>query len=781
MKKLVYTAILVLLASLAFGQIRLTEVNPMMNTVKIKNFGMMATNVSSYVICDEMGNYPMVTSVGSPMMIMANQEVTLTLSSSMIGLSGMSGNLALYMNSMNYSMAANMTDFVQWGAASGGRESVAVMKGIWMSGAFLMTPAPFTYTGTGSEMGNRMPFWSNSTGSGGGGMMGMMMDIPHSNTFLFAARLNGDSEVPSVTTDGIGVAGFFLNGMRDSLFITLNVAGLNGNVTEVMLNEGMTGQTGALVYDLTPQISGKSVCAVITGDDLTDMFLAKLFGGMYYINVKTDVHTTGEIRGQIHLERDMMFKGMLSDEAHVHAVNVGMNNNPWGLATFGLSQDKKEVNYMVVADDLTANIQMATLMYGREGVAQNMVYNLSNDIRMGMPIVQGTIDVEANPAFVDSLMMGSVYINLTTMNNPMGEVRGQLMMDKSLNMDVMMDTSQVMGSTVMNSNAMGLGLFNLNYTLDTFQYDVVVTGLTGAITKVEILDATDMNTMIMLDDITMNVSGNRISGMLTGFNHQYIDIFLKGDICLRVSTMMNPMGETAGHVIKFARDGYLLNMTGDQVVNGSTSTGIGSGIISTDRSWTNAHYMAVASDLTSTVTNAGFFAGNMGETATMMQKNINSNLTTVNDGVGYFGFWSDMDMTQPFMMMNGTQLHDDSLYLQINTMMNTAGELRGQTKAGKVCTPMTVSTFNQLSIENLNVYPNPSFGQLNIQVNSETIQDVLIQMVDNTGRVVFSENENLYNGENNLTLNLEHQANGIYHLIMNNGNQVWRTKVVLMR
>jgi len=780
MKKITLTLTLLFIAVLTItAQIRIIEVDPMNNTVKVKNVGMMAVNVGNYVLCDNAGNYPGITGVGAPTMIMASQEVELNLMGSSISLGTMNGNVALYRNSTNFNMVANMNDFFQWGAASGGRENIAVMKGIWMMGAFVMNPGPFTYTGNGTEMGNRMPFWQNAMGGGGGGMM--MMAIPHTDEFLFAARLTGSKQVPAVTTDANAVASFLLNAGRDSICIHLDINNLSSDITGVMINEGAAGETGPLAFDLTPSLEGNSVFTGITNDNLTDEVIMKFLKGMYYINVKTVDNPDGEIRSQVNLETDMMFKGMLSAEDHVHSVDVG-DNNPWGLLSYGLSMDKKTLNYMVVAEDLTAPIQLVTLMYGREGVAQNMVYNTTNDIVMGFSIAMGSIDLTMNPAFVDSLMMGAVYVNLTTMNNPAGEVRGQLYLDQSISLDMMLDTAQVMGSTVVGSNAMGLGLAFLNKTLDTLKYDVIVTAMSGEITKVELLDGTDMDNMIMIRDITEDVDGNQIQGMIAGadLSDDLINLILRGDGCFRVSTALNPMGELAGHIIKFARDGFTFQLMGDQVVPESGSMAMGSGLVSLDRSWTNAHYMFSASGLESGLLSANFHMGGVGENG-MMIKDVTENVNATTEGLFGGGFWKNTDMMSPFMTMDAMHFWADSAYIQINTMANPGGEIRGQAGMGLACSDEVVTGIEDIValVEELSIYPNPTSGEATLNVFLSENANVTFQVYNALGGLVVNRKEYGNAGENQYRLNLNGQTAGIYFIKIIVEDQVFQTKLML--
>ena len=93
---------------------------------------------------------------------------------------------------------------------------------------------------------------------------------------------------------------------------------------------------------------------------------------------------------------------------------------------------------------------------------------------------------------------------------------------------------------------------------------------------------------------------------------------------------------------------------------------------------------------------------------------------------------------------------------------------------------MTTNTENSISTNDITVYPNPFHGQLNIEITTEKAENIMLQIIDNTGRVILSKNENLYRGENILTLNLDNQANGIYYLMMNNGSQIWQKKILLI-
>lgn len=134
----------------------------------------------------------------------------------------------------------------------------------------------------------------------------------------FTAPLDGDQEVPAVDTDATGVAKFQLR--DDGLHFRLNVANIE-DVTMAHIHLAERGQNGGVVVWLYPdspppeliegRFQGTLAEGVITADDLVGQLegepLSKLMdmirAGNAYVNVHTEAHPGGEIRGQIDVPR----------------------------------------------------------------------------------------------------------------------------------------------------------------------------------------------------------------------------------------------------------------------------------------------------------------------------------------------------------------------------------------------------------------------------------------------------------------------------------------------
>jgi hypothetical protein len=140
----------------------------------------------------------------------------------------------------------------------------------------------------------------------------------------FNAKLSGQQEVPPVQTTASGMAWF--KPMQDKIWFKLNVTDMQG-VTQAHIHTGKQGENGPILVTLyksdTPQpINGKLAYGNITanllegpmkGKQISDLATA-LSNGSTYVNVHTEKHPNGEIRGQIMMANSTSDKMMKMDK-----------------------------------------------------------------------------------------------------------------------------------------------------------------------------------------------------------------------------------------------------------------------------------------------------------------------------------------------------------------------------------------------------------------------------------------------------------------------------------
>lgn len=115
----------------------------------------------------------------------------------------------------------------------------------------------------------------------------------------FKVALTGAQQVPPVQTAGTGTADLTYDPATRALTWSVTYSGLSGPVTMAHFHgPAAAGQNGPPVIWLTEK--GKPVESPIKGEATLTPDQAKQFtAGEWYINVHTQAHAGGEIRGQV--------------------------------------------------------------------------------------------------------------------------------------------------------------------------------------------------------------------------------------------------------------------------------------------------------------------------------------------------------------------------------------------------------------------------------------------------------------------------------------------------
>lgn len=126
----------------------------------------------------------------------------------------------------------------------------------------------------------------------------------------FTAQLSGDQQVPPVQTSASGMAWF--KPMQDNVGFEVNVTDIQG-VTLAHIHAGKQGEKGPPIVPLfkSDPIPGPITGVLAKGNFTADTFQGPMVGkplselitamqnGQTYVNIHTQQHPEGEIRGQI--------------------------------------------------------------------------------------------------------------------------------------------------------------------------------------------------------------------------------------------------------------------------------------------------------------------------------------------------------------------------------------------------------------------------------------------------------------------------------------------------
>lgn len=77
------------------------------------------------------------------------------------------------------------------------------------------------------------------------------------------------------------------------------------------------------------------------------------------------------------------------------------------------------------------------------------------------------------------------------------------------------------------------------------------------------------------------------------------------------------------------------------------------------------------------------------------------------------------------------------------------------------------------------LYPNPTTGLINLNLNSQTGGDLKASIIDVNGKFLLSENLFLAKGSNSYSMDLYGYPKGLYFLVLQSDNGVWKRKVLV--
>ncbi|MET1257757.1 hypothetical protein ABV409_00355 [Flagellimonas sp. DF-77] len=138
----------------------LNEVGYLGNFLELYNNGNVAVDVSDYFLCLGPGTYRRVGDLNVEGDLNLQPGAFLSIAYEM---PSATGGIGLYANNDGFADAANILDFVQWGAAGSPRENVAVEAGLWTAGEYVdvvgSADNSIAYDGEGSSAAD----WSETT------------------------------------------------------------------------------------------------------------------------------------------------------------------------------------------------------------------------------------------------------------------------------------------------------------------------------------------------------------------------------------------------------------------------------------------------------------------------------------------------------------------------------------------------------------------------------------------------------------------------------------------
>lgn len=380
----------------------------------------------------------------------------------------------------------------------------------------------------------------------------------------FEAKLTGEQEVPSVTTEASGTAVFNLTAEGLEYLITIN----NMSMTAAHIHLGKIGVEGNAVKTLTASFEGNTASGIWTSNDaeaFNETMLKALLTGKLYVNVHSDTYPDGEIRGQIENSSSTSFTALLKGSSETDAKGTG---------TFNLTSEGLKYNITISGSNAT-DVELYT---GSRGVNGQLIqtFNIENNTAVG--VWSKSDSQPLTETVIEAILKGNVYVVVNTDGNP---IRGQIELDGGINLSAELSGENVNPSVETEAS----GTATLTLTSSGLVYKGVVDSVN--INSVAFYEGSAGVSGTMLKDISVSVEGNSFVGVWSTNDNtnpltaEIMAKIIEGEIYVQVNSPDNNNGELRGHV-EFNSEASL-NIDIENTMNDTTEVvGVGTFMLSND-------------------------------------------------------------------------------------------------------------------------------------------------------------------------------------------------------
>jgi glucose/arabinose dehydrogenase/plastocyanin len=495
-------------------------------------------------------------------------------------------------------------------------------------------------------------------------------DTPNQAAIPLTAILSGAAERPNpVDTTATGSGSFALEG--NVLRFDIRYSGLSANAIAAHIHgpASAAGATGVMI-DLAPFNGGSfgSTAGTLSGSVvLTATQKAAVLAGLTYVNVHSTTHGGGEIRGQI---APVMFQTFLNGANE--RPNPVTNSVGTGSATFALvgNQLTFNISYRNLSGNaIAAHIHGPADENGATGVMVDLgphnggAFGASGNM-------SGTVTLTR--AQLAALVDGLTYVNIHTVLNQGGEVRGQIRPQTTAIPLTAIVSGESERPNPVTTTATGSATFSLEG--DTLNFDIRYAGLSANSIAAHIHGPATaaQATGVMIDLAPYHIgpfgsTNGTMAGRVVLTPAQKIAL-LSGMTYVNVHSTAHGGGEIRGQVAPVLMQASLSG--GSERPNPVITTGSGSGIFTLVRD--QLGFNITYRDLLSTATASHIH----GPANAFQSTGVLINFEPFNGGA--YGVSGGLAGTTSLTSSNLASVIDGLTYFNVHTTNNPPGEIRGQ-------------------------------------------------------------------------------------------------------
>ncbi|MDH3441874.1 MAG: CHRD domain-containing protein, partial [Gammaproteobacteria bacterium] len=240
------------------------------------------------------------------------------------------------------------------------------------------------------------------------------------NALQFLLSLTGNEEVPAVESAGSAVADLMIDVGTGTVEGTLTITGID--VTAAHIHDGFAGNTGPVLIGLDQDPADPAIYRVPAGATLDSAGIDDLLAAGLYLNAHTLANPGGELRAQILPQDFVLYYTSLSGSNEVPRVD--------SVASGRAGVTVNTASGAIVVQARVSGLDGASGAHVHDGYAGEngpVLVGLTQD--GANPGRWSVEDGVLNAAGLDSFNAGALYLNVHSMAHPGGEIRGQIIPD----------------------------------------------------------------------------------------------------------------------------------------------------------------------------------------------------------------------------------------------------------------------------------------------------------------------------------------------------------------
>jgi len=351
--------------------------------------------------------------------------------------------------------------------------------------------------------------------------------------------------------------------------------------------------------------------------------------------------------------------------AYMDGSQMGTSSTAVGVATFMLNSTKDSIS--VNTSIISANATSVSIYAVSGSNAGEMILDLTSNLNENR--VSTSIAGNEFSEIRTALLKNELFIQVGTADFPEGELGGFIQLTSNYNLVANLSPDETI--PINNSNAFGLGSFDLSFSGDRINFKIICQDIEGDITSVKLHQGFVGTNGPEIEDLTVFLDGNVIIGSILTTPELTANAFNEG-LYLNVSTTEFPDGQLRSQLKIDNGLSFEVFADGDQAVPEVNTDAKGLGVFRISPTLDTLYYDIVGTDFNSSINYLHFHNGSEGEQYGALSLDFSS--TT--NGSHSKGFLSGSQISED--RINRLLLSDQALIFHSGNVPN--GEIRGQAK-----------------------------------------------------------------------------------------------------